>query len=1365
MEERALPTQLAEHLGRAGGASVYFVEAEEGEQPRDGDVDAEEVADQPNRSFRSFMEEEQEVKQLLGALRKRAKEEAPGSQDAALSTEVFVQFSRFSQILEKYQEQPFLLDPHLSAILDSLMNIIREERDRALKVEQELAPRRMVYAVSPFISHVFGLVHTLSTVRGAKTVVKYFPHTVSDLLSTFQYLQLLTEVEKGSQPAPTPEKLKEGEEQELTAGSSSQTSQQQQLWRMRYVLLLWLSVILYLPFDLSTIIMPCTESSSSPSGSSSASSSSSSPLVNELLSTGKECLEEAATTRDAAAALLSRLLTRPDVVRMGHLSNFLSWSHQRVFLSSSASSSTSSQQNIFLVTGVLTTLSGIFKKGKREELLKEGEMVMLLLGGLKAYGLRGNLLQRKLCIKLMQRLGMTFLRPVVASWRYQRNRKTLLAGQDASTSGVVEEVSPEEPAADATEVIEDVLGELLSGLSDKDTVVRWSSAKGIGRITERLPKEMGDDIVQSVFELCSPSENENAWHGACLALAELARRGLLLAEHVRTSIPLIKKALCYDEKRSAKTLGANVRDAACYVCWAFAKAYDPEFVREHVFKDTHLASALLLNALFDRETNCRRAASAALQENIGRLGQITADEGKEENFPHGIAIVRKANFFSLGNIRDSYVKISFNLAKLKSSSENDNNVWRRPIIDHLYQHRISHWDARIREYSAASLAELVRLEPSYFVETVLPHLIPLTSSRDLDERHGSILAVASITLSLSTDTNFVWRQSTSFSSLEADIAAIVPNLTAARLFTGRGGELIRKAVCLLIESVAKASLSLSTPAATASSSSSSRTSLASLRQQRQQKKTKRQVYAEVLDECLKHPNEEISQDFAVKAFRAFQEAYHVNGTGEQWRDKHVLQFVAQLNEADSPFVRRGYALALGALPAPLLDTEDGKRCHAVVSALLDNCVVSSSAAAASSASASSSATDNNTEQPQRPPYDDVQTRQNAAISLGNLADCLSSAAIRTHFGAIASTLLKALEDYTTDGRGDVGSWVRKAAVNAMVKWTIKVCQLQLEDKVAEDLWNAELCKNLMAKLVGQCVEKGDRIRQNAGEAFQQLLYHTRPEIPFIPHREDLLKLFPILPTALNWAASSVVYPRAVQLLRYEEYRHEVICSLAVSIGGGTVSVARDAEESLCNYLGELKQEPVDDSDLPPTLKLVSHEMAIVLRKAILQRDDRLIIPMLKTLTAVLASGHLSILQPSKNAWSKNVLKLVSAVVRQSSKDAIKLLESVKVLCGLLSFGDTTRTQALDQLMLLLSHPFPKLRSFTADTLAAALLKTDETTTEENKTAILHLLVEPEHWLTSDLSVVHEKRKELCQLLGIAAPHPIITPPKRNTSPV
>lgn len=50
---------------------------------------------------------------------------------------------------------------------------------------------------------------------------------------------------------------------------------------------------------------------------------------------------------------------------------------------------------------------------------------------------------------------------------------------------------------------------------------RYSAAKGIGRIAGRLSRNYGNEVVNAVLSLLSPEENDNAWHGGCLALAEL----------------------------------------------------------------------------------------------------------------------------------------------------------------------------------------------------------------------------------------------------------------------------------------------------------------------------------------------------------------------------------------------------------------------------------------------------------------------------------------------------------------------------------------------------------------------------------------------------------------------------------------------------------------------------------------------------------------------------------------------------------------------------------------------------------------------------------------------------------------------------
>lgn len=69
------------------------------------------------------------------------------------------------------------------------------------------------------------------------------------------------------------------------------------------------------------------------------------------------------------------------------------------------------------------------------------------------------------------------------------------------------------------------------------------------------------------------------------------------------------------------SVGAHVRDAACYVCWAFARAYSPVIIRPFV---RELADAMIVVALFDREV--QEAAScwtillaAHIKTNAGEL--------------------------------------------------------------------------------------------------------------------------------------------------------------------------------------------------------------------------------------------------------------------------------------------------------------------------------------------------------------------------------------------------------------------------------------------------------------------------------------------------------------------------------------------------------------------------------------------------------------------------------------------------------------------------------------------------------------------------------------------------------------------------
>lgn len=88
----------------------------------------------------------------------------------------------------------------------------------------------------------------------------------------------------------------------------------------------------------------------------------------------------------------------------------------------------------------------------------------------------------------------------------------------------------------------------------QDTIVRYSAAKGVARIAERLPSDLAQQVLETVmglFDIHSiaaaslydlPSLAEGTWHGACLACAEMARRGLVSPTSLPSLINWLSKA-------------------------------------------------------------------------------------------------------------------------------------------------------------------------------------------------------------------------------------------------------------------------------------------------------------------------------------------------------------------------------------------------------------------------------------------------------------------------------------------------------------------------------------------------------------------------------------------------------------------------------------------------------------------------------------------------------------------------------------------------------------------------------------------------------------------------------------------------------
>jgi hypothetical protein len=252
-------------------------------------------------------------------------------------------------------------------------------------------------------------------------------------------------------------------------------------------------------------------------------------------------------------------------------------------------------------------------------------------------------------------------------------------------------------------------------------------------------------------------------------------------------VPLVVKALVYDEPRGYSSVGSHIRDAACYVCWSFARAYEKEVLEPFV---QNLASTLLVVTCFDREINCRRAASAAFQENVGRQG----------TFPHGIDILTVADFFAVSVRNNAYMNIGPFVAQF--------NEYVVPLIEHLLNRKVDHWDCVIRELTAKTLHNLTLKAPSYMVSTVLPALFEKTTSIDLNSRHGAVLAIGEIVHALSITLKDQDLEGVLGPNLSPKISTLLPQFRQKFYFRGLGGELMRSACCDFIEKCTLARLKL-----------------------------------------------------------------------------------------------------------------------------------------------------------------------------------------------------------------------------------------------------------------------------------------------------------------------------------------------------------------------------------------------------------------------------------------------------------------------------------------------------------------------------------------------------------------------------
>ncbi|KAG7242810.1 hypothetical protein INR49_018065 [Caranx melampygus] len=1056
---------------------------------------------------------------------------------------------------------------------------------------------------------------------------------------------------------------------------SRQDPKDSETWETRYMLLLWLSMTCLIPFDLSRLDGNLESDGGMVRE----------PTMDRILAIAKSYLLVSDTPRDAASVLVSKFMTRPDV-KQKRLGDFLDWS-----LTTISQTSDQSMRDIMVLDGTLQSLAKLFKHGKRDDLLQYAPTILQCLEQKRLLESSQAML-RKLSVKLIQRLGLTFLKPRLAAWRYQRGSRSLAANLSMSQSATATDaVTPDmdtqehEEDYDIPEEVETVIEHLLVGLKDKENIVRWSAAKGIGRVTGRLPKELADEVVGSLLDCFSFQETDNAWHGGCLALAELGRRGLLLPSRLTDVVPLIIKSLTYEEKRGACSVGTTVRDAACYVCWSFARAYEPKELKPYV---TQIASALLITAVFDRNVNCRRAASAAFQENVGRQG----------TFPHGIEILTAADYYAVGNLNNCYLNISVYIASFPE--------YTSAMIDHLIAMKINHWDGVIRELATKALHNLTPQAPDYMASTVLPQLLPMAVGLDLHSRHGAILACAEIThalYKLSLQTNRTVADMISSECVDA-LKNIHQMLQGRKQYRGFGGELMRPAMCCLIEKLSLSKMPFKNdPVIT--------------------------DWQWLIDDTIKslHLHSTGAKDgimvSTISALSALCEEYYQAQAGQadsQMQDVLVSQYIEGLNSPQT-FTRCGSALALGCLPGFMIHS----KLKQILEGLKQMCSVSQKEGSFTEAR-----------------RDAIRAIAQVCVKAGIRAHgSPESTLCSENIAEVYGTLLESMNDYTTDGRGDVGAWVREAAMTSLMDVTMLVAS------DAPEILSPDLVNRTMCCLAQQAAEKIDRYRAHAGNIFLRLLHSTEPAVPHIPHREELLSIFPVeTTTSLDWNAPSQAFQCITQLLGLSQYQYHTLLGLTVSVGGITESTAHFSSQSLFDYL-----RGIQDDDA--TLTQFGNTLLSIFRDNL--RNDRVTIALLKMLSPMLANGCFEIFATQENhQFCVDLLALCKEF--RKSKVIPKLRACIAVFCGLIQFQGEVRKKVLTQLLMMLCHSFPVIRKTTASQMYEMVLTYDDVIDAEVLDDVMTLLSDT-NW-ESDLATVRSHRNQLCDWLGVPRPQVVAKSP-------
>lgn len=506
--------------------------------------------------------------------------------------------------------------------------------------------------------------------------------------------------------------------------SPADSSEPQTEWQVPYVLLLWLSHLLLTPFDLASI---STERSTEEAIDGLSLPKSLPSLATRVLRVGMGYLPVSTKAQDAAAALLVRLVARPDMQKLQLADVLVASALSRVQEAHTVVSMT-----IYKRLGPLRLLAGIATSADLGHLIPSIYEVCEKISSEEENSTMSNAVAKKLIVKTFRNIAVLCLRSASAEGPLLRFLET--AG-----------------------VLENVIDYMLRSLSDRDTPVRYAAAKAISIIVLELEPGMGHEVIQAVldtFKEDMPREgstldfrtaNALRWHGLTLALAHALFKRTASPEQLPDIVTALVSALQFMQRTATgSSLGTNVRDAANFGIWSMSRRYTTaellqvdsttlRFAKQSSGQSSVIqiiAVQLILSACLDPAGNIRRGSSAALQELIGR---------HPNHVYEGITLVQIVEYQAVGLRRRAMIEVVGHAADLHA-------MYWQPLLDGLLGWRgLGSADVASREASAESVAKLSTSQPAVMSSSVLEKLMDqlrVCAQNDAEAQHGLVLSLA-----------------------------------------------------------------------------------------------------------------------------------------------------------------------------------------------------------------------------------------------------------------------------------------------------------------------------------------------------------------------------------------------------------------------------------------------------------------------------------------------------------------------------------------------------------------------------------------------------------------------------------------------